>query len=367
MESMEFHNQCPNCLTMDLQANPVSESQQEFELYLTCKFEQQQENLGDGKIKFGLRGGELKLSLKNAIFSQINLDITKNSLFQKINNVTESEATWIIRAEPPKTILDKYYEGIKLGIVKLDSEPNQIKATFCVKPVDINLTDIEGLWRHNISPNKHGILERKLAYFLYETKLTPYVSESILEWSDVFSEITLSHSKEEIINQKTLELINIIKTVYEINTNDLLELAKLARLNPLNDFAGGNFVGGDFKGINLSGANLEYINFRGTDLTDADLSEANLSYAKLNGADLSGAYLENINLQQANLHSASLALANLIGADLTGANLTETNLTNASLTNTKVRDTIFANNVGLTKENQSYLKEKGALFSTSET
>ncbi len=362
MQLLESHNQCPDCLSMELEAIPLSSSQDEFELELTAKFNQQQETILNGKVKFGLRGGELKLSLENASISSIVSPIS--SSFERSNNALSLAPTWIIRAKPGQELVSDRLRQVKIATVKTNQQPYQLRATFIAKCAHIHLTDIEGLWRHDITPNKHGVLERKLASFLLQTKLNPYVSQTVLGSPDFPFQVSLSHQEqEELMQQTTSELKNIIQLVYQAPTNDFIELAEIAGLNPFTDFAGGNLVGADLSGIDLNGANLHATNLRGADLTDADLSEANLSYAKLNGADLSGAYLEGANLDHANLNSASLALANVIGANLTAANLNETNLTNTSLANAKVSETIFANNTGLTEENMLILQARGAIFS----
>lgn len=97
--------------------------------------------------------------------------------------------------------------------------------------------------------------------------------------------------------QRTLP--NIIQQVVAAQTDDLLELVKLAGLNPATDLAGA-----DLSRTDLSHANL----------TAADLSCCDLSYANLYGADLSHA-----NLIGANLTATNLERANLIGANLSGA------------------------------------------------
>lgn len=365
MELIESHNQCPDCLSMELQVIPVADSKQEFEIFLTCNFNQQTENILDGKIRFGIRGGILQLSLENAFISEVLSNPNLTSLEQNHQDSIITNQNWEIRANPKgKTgILEENFQNLKLGKIKVSQKPYHLEAGVIVKTSDIILTNIEGLWKHDITPNKHGILERKLANFIYQNYLTPYVSKTIFGSVDYSLQPNVFHQQQKtIINQATLELNKIVTNIYKSHTDTLQELAKIAGLNLLTDFCGGNLVGGDLTGIDLSGANLEYINFRGANLTDIDLSEANLSYAKLSGADLSGAYLEGANLQGANLQSASLALANLIGADVTGANFTKTNLTNTSWSNTKVSEAIFADNIGLSEANRKSLQEKGAIF-----
>ena len=364
MQLLESHNQCPDCLSMELEAIPLPSSPDEFELYLTIKFNQQQENILNGKVKFGLRGGELKLSWENASMLAVVSPIS--SCFERLNNALSLYPTWIIRAKPGKDVISDRLKRVKLGTVKINQQAYQLRATFIVKCAHIHLTDIEGLWRHDITPNKHGVLERKLASFLLQTKLHPYVSQTVLGSQDFPFQLSLSdQGREELMKQRTSELKNILQIVYQAPTNDFIELAQIAGLNPLTDFAGGNLVGADLSGVDLNSANLQSANLRGADLTDADLSEANLSYAKLSGADLSGAYLEGANLHHANLNSASLALANVIGANLSAANLNNTNLTNTTFANATVSGTIFAHNTGLSEGNRLILQARGAIFSVS--
>jgi uncharacterized protein YjbI with pentapeptide repeats len=364
MELIESHNQCPDCLSMEIQVLPLSESKVEFELYLNCKFHQQQENILDGKIRFGIRGGIFQLSLENAFISEFLSHSNITALKKNEPNSLITNQTWQIRANPKKGILEDNFEKIKLATIKVNQKPYHLEASFVVKTGDISITDIEGLWKHDITPNKHGILERKLADFIYQINLSPYLSKTVFGSSDFSLQPHLFHQQQEKISSQAIsKLKKIIEAIYQAKANNLPELAKIAQLNLLTDFCGGNLLGGDLRNIDWSGANLEYVNFRGADLTDADLSEANLSYAKLNGADLSGAYLEGANLHQANFNSASLALANLIAADVTGANFTKTNLTHTSWSNAKVSGAIFGDNIGLTEANKESLTAKGAIFS----
>ena len=139
-------------------------------------------------------------------------------------------------------------------------------------------------------------------------------------------------------SQDTLDLFQM---VLNAPTDDLFELAKIAGLNPLTDYAGGDFrnidlsdkdlSGADLSGTNFLGANLSGTNLSGTDLTDANLSDANLSGANLSGTDLIDANLSGANLSRANLSGTDLTDANLSGTNLSGANLSGTDLTDANL------------------------------------
>lgn len=94
-------------------------------------------------------------------------------------------------------------------------------------------------------------------------------------------------------------LFKVIEQVVTAPTDDLLQLAELAGLNPTTDLAGAD----------LSRTDLSYANLVATDLSYCDLSYANLS-----AADLSYA-----NLSQANLTAANLDTAKLVGANFDGA------------------------------------------------
>jgi uncharacterized protein YjbI with pentapeptide repeats len=279
------------------------------------------------------------------------------------NNNQKTISTWIT-VNKDRSVLTGDWREQKLGTVNLTGSQAAITATLTVNPRDIFISEIEGLWRHDISPNKHGVLERKLAFFLFQNHCNPYVS--LVELTAADSNTPTGETLRPTIPGETGEsvasLVNLINRVYGSTTDDFLALAQLAHLNPLTDFPGANLVGSNLSGADLGGANLCHANLRGADLTDADLSEADLSYAKLGGADLSGAYLESANLSYSDFHRASLALANLIAVDLSGANLLGTNLSNANLSSSEVAGAVFGDNPGLSEEEKQGLIQRGAIF-----
>jgi DNA polymerase V len=91
-------------------------------------------------------------------------------------------------------------------------------------------------------------------------------------------------------------LSKIIEQVTTAQTDDLLELAKLAGLDPATDLAGAN----------LSHTDLSHANLAATDLSDCDLRYANLYQANLTGANLDNANLVGANLNEAIFGSKSL-------------------------------------------------------------
>jgi hypothetical protein len=127
-----------------------------------------------------------------------------------------------------------------------------------------------------------------------------------------------------------------IQQILEAETNNLLELARIAGLDIATDFAdadlsgvdlsgadlsGADLSGADLSGANLSGVNLTLAKLSGADLSDADLSGANLSESDLSHADLRRANLSKTNLSHADLRRAKLSLADLRGAMLSLAKL----------------------------------------------
>jgi uncharacterized protein YjbI with pentapeptide repeats len=365
MRFLELENRYPDFVSIQLEASAAQSNTNEpgqFDLYLNINFKPEWQSLLDGRVKLGLKGGKLNLTLDNGEFIAINREIA-GELTITADRTTKTNASWLLEIEAGKAILTGSCERIELGIIKAIANPCCLAVTFAVDPADVSVTDTEDLWFHNISPNKHAVLERKLSLFLWENQLTPYLSWAQLASGELPSWQSLGEGNRQAISASKLsQLQELTQQIYAAKTNDLLELTKLAGLNPLTDLAGGNLLGTDLDGIDLSGANLTRANLRGANLTDADLSEANLSRAKLSGADLSGAYLDNADLSYADLHRASLVLANLSNVNLSHANLEEANLSNTNLSGIKITAAKLSNNPGISEQSKLSLEQQGAIW-----
>jgi Pentapeptide repeats (8 copies) len=390
---------------MQLAAVPVQRSAtdiQHLDLYLSINFNEHWEPLLGGRVKFGLQGGTLELNLENCeiplvsrqLVGDFNLHATEES--QQNQNSTEVLSTenlpqvrddrhphkiaetidqtdctschvstigdetspaWIFELERgSKPVLKGALTTAKLG--ELVGDRYRVDATFQVTKSDIYLTDIEGLWPHDITPNQHSVLERILTVYLQANKFQPALS-----WALLSCELPMVEKREvESVPQAEAQLQEMVDRIIAAKTDNFAELAKIANLNPALDFAGANLRGTTLSAVDFSSAKLDRANFRGADLSDADLSDANLQKAKFSGADLSGAFLGNADLKGADLHKASLALANLSGANLGNANLVEVNLTNANLGGANVEAARFGNNSGISEEMQVNLQQRGAIF-----
>lgn len=132
-----------------------------------------------------------------------------------------------------------------------------------------------------------------------------------------------------------------------------------------------DFVAAQLKGANLTVAWLERANFndaqlegvylRGSKLKGAYFRKAQLKEARLEGANLTRAHLSEADLSSAELIEANLSEADLTGAVLTNANLTGANLRGANLRDADLKDTKLNDVKGLTKEQLTACKAKGAI------
>jgi len=101
-----------------------------------------------------------------------------------------------------------------------------------------------------------------------------------------------------------------LRQILSAETTDLLELAKIAGLNPSKDF-----IGADLSNVNLEGADLQEFNLTYANLSHANLNHANLSYANFSHSDLRCA-----NLQKTKLTATNFNYADLRGVDWGNSN-----------------------------------------------
>jgi len=375
---------------MQLEAIPVSATPtatQHLDLYISLNFNEHWQPLLGGRVKFGLQSGTLKLNLANTkitlascqlvgdfkllpiaekapenqrgegVSDRLQKDETDYTSCHVSIMEDESQPGWKFEVKRGKPFLKGLLKSAKVG--EVTTPEFRIEAVFEVAKEDIYVTDAEGLWPHDITPNQHSILERILTLYLATNQLQPALSWALL----CEDSSGVKRRDVEIVPQTEEALLQeMVDRIIGAETADFAALAKIANLNPAQDLAGANLRGTTLNAVDFSGANLDRANFRGADLSDADFSDANLQNAKFSGADLSGAFLGNADLKGADLYKASLALANLGGANLENANLVEVNLTNANLSGANVESAIFGNNSGLSEEMKVNLQQRGAIF-----
>lgn len=356
-------NPYPDCVAFKLetpsQGTHPSITEQ-LPLLLSIHFNEQEKSLLNGHLKFGIKGGTLTLQLENG--EMINPQLSLEDWGQ-LTTMTSEAVVWQLASPSGVSILKTESILSSVAIVQPTTHFLDLTLTLEVTPPDISITSAQGLWRHDIHPNKHGILERVLAHFLAKTRLSPHLCQ--IQWTSDQGKARLTRENQprgEIDPQALAQLHQRLDRLYTANTSNLYELAELGNLDPLKDLGGGSFLAAELSGVELSGARLSRTNFRGANLTDADLSEALLNYSRFSGADLSGAYLGNAQFVGADCYRASLALANLIGANLTGANLQEANLSQTNLAGARVTGAKFGENPGMTEEMKESLLERGGIF-----
>jgi hypothetical protein len=365
---LEIQNPYANGILVDLEARGKAEDQAQplVSLFLNLSLQEQWLNLASGRLKFALKTGQFNLQVRGADFTPAAPPAGFHPLA-----VPPPEFCWQILPAPGQSTLKLSSQRLELGTLALTSAPCQIIATLTLDPVSLAITDAEGLWRPDLSPNKHGIIERLLAQFLVKQVFPPALSWVQLGlgrldlWEDLYPDYRRRLAAGQHPSPEDWQALRQqIEAIYQAPTENLHDLARLAGLDPQRHLAGGKFVGASLQGIELHRSYLSRSNFRGAILTDADLSEADLSFANLSGADLSGAYLEGADLRGADCHRSSFALGNLIGADLTEANLVETSVQNTNLSGAIVTNTRFGDNPGMTASLQSSLLARGAKFVT---
>jgi hypothetical protein len=243
----EPENKCPDCLYLKLEGIPVqsdsheyfdvwqaSTQTQQIDLHLTIKFNEQWEALIGSRIKFGLKGGELRLRLENseipdesrnlagAIELQQNckqepqVDFDKKNLESRrpfnfavngnqpkvetkelkspkiqqdpitfchiTTKVSEEHPAWVFEADLSEQVIRGSLHQAKLATLNITALPCRVEATFEISKLDLCLTDAEGLWPTDISRNKKAVLERLIVQRILEPKFKPYLSKAELHY-----------------------------------------------------------------------------------------------------------------------------------------------------------------------------------------
>ncbi len=131
------------------------------------------------------------------------------------------------------------------------------------------------------------------------------------------------------------ELSELISKIFSKQTDNIIELLKLAGLNPKTD---------------LRGMDLSQTDFSGQDLSHYRFDEVDFSSANLEGANLEGAILTRANLNNAILRNTNLSKANLIDSDLIGAILEGAYVNDIEI-NSELRDTLLVEGARFSEKN----------------
>lgn len=218
----EPENKCLGSLFMKLEAivvNPVAgklQQRQQIKLYLTIQFKEQRELLVGGHIKFGLKGGKLRVKLKNAeipassnqLGRSYELAVHKKKPSANISQKsaipanpqtstteqlqfisckvavrgTSTRPVWVFEVDKGGSVLKGVLKNTALATLDITAKPCYIEAIFEVAPRDIHLSEAEGLWPKNISKKKSVVIERAIIRRFLEQKLSPYLSRQTMHY-----------------------------------------------------------------------------------------------------------------------------------------------------------------------------------------
>lgn len=234
MLQLKPENRCPDCLYIKLTVTPKQAAINQIDLYLTINFNEQWQNIIGGRVKLGLKGGELRLKLHNGTMPYESRGLTGSLAFSiektrqkqagrktqsgikaELSNVavvpamsakaevkasagteqtqevtdefqfttcqittkgSEENPAWAFAVKTGEPVLKGLLKNALLGTLNVKAKPCLVEATFEVSKRDIYLTDAEGLWPSDISRNKRAVLERALALHLLQSKFQPYLS-----------------------------------------------------------------------------------------------------------------------------------------------------------------------------------------------
>ena len=243
----EHDNKCPECLHLEISGEPVaSESKgvfprfkksepEAFSLSVRIIFNQQWLVFSFGRVKFGLRGGELRLKLENGqmpselrnealkkilareleierqlggeqeskfqLEGTVTPDLSKASLkgvreqrqkesqgdkFQlKIAQISHKGANnqpvWVFENRTGEPVLIGELAD-SLGKMLIAGVPWSVEATFTPEMRQVVITGLENLFKDDISGHKLNVFELGFAKLFLKHKTQPYLSRQVLRY-----------------------------------------------------------------------------------------------------------------------------------------------------------------------------------------
>ncbi|WP_430014387.1 hypothetical protein ACQY1Y_08530 [Microcystis ichthyoblabe FBCC-A1114] len=243
----EHDNKCPECLHLEISGEPVApeskglfsllkKSEPEaFSLSVRIIFNQQWLDFRFGRVKFGLRGGELRLKLENGqmpselrnealkkilareleierqlggeqesksqLEGSITPDLSKANLkgvrekrqkesqgdkFQlKIAQISHKGANnqpvWVFENRTGEPVLIGELAD-SLGKMLIAGVPWSVEATFTHEMRQVVITGLENLFRDDISGHKLNVFELAVAKLFLKHKTQPYLSRQVLRY-----------------------------------------------------------------------------------------------------------------------------------------------------------------------------------------
>jgi hypothetical protein len=241
-------NKFSDCLLMKLQGIVIepekhglfnlklkSAATEQIKLLLNLRFNEHIEPLLDGRLKFGIKGGELSLKLQNCTISlpsgslgkpfklavqslpndkkqqqtkdkQSSVEdtlsesksvdkskITQAETATKTDNSqliycqittkgVEENLAWVFALKTDQPTLQGIIKNVILATIDITAKPCRVEAVFSVSAQDIYITESEGLWSENISKKRKIIIQRAIVHRLLKRKLKPYLSRQEMRY-----------------------------------------------------------------------------------------------------------------------------------------------------------------------------------------
>jgi hypothetical protein len=195
MFQLHHKNKFPDCFCMKLEGILVESEQ--IDLPIAIEFDEQWESLLGGRVKFVLKGGILRLHIKNGQIPQKLRNLTGLKELKEIQvnecfkwpsicwittNGSELNPVWVFEVERGSQVLKGMLPKEKLGTLTVNNQPCCMEATFEVVLKYVHITGVEGLWPENTSRNKQILATRMIAKHLCNSQLQPYLSRAELRY-----------------------------------------------------------------------------------------------------------------------------------------------------------------------------------------
>ncbi|NCR52856.1 MAG: hypothetical protein GPJ10_05310 [Microcystis aeruginosa L211-07] len=243
----EHDNKCPECLHLEILGEPLAleskgvfsrfnKSEPEaFALSVRINFNQQWLDFSFGRVKFGLRGGELRLKLENGQMpSELRNEALKKILARELEierqlggeQESKFQLEGTVTPDLPKASLkgareqrEKESQGDKfqlkiaqishkgannqpvwvfenrtgepvligeladsLGKMLIAGVPWSVEATFTPEMRQVVITGLENLFKDDISGHKLNVFELAVAKLFLKHKTQPYLSRQVLRY-----------------------------------------------------------------------------------------------------------------------------------------------------------------------------------------
>lgn len=212
-----------------------SAATEQIKLLLNLRFNEHWEQSLGGRFKFGLKGGELSLKLKNCTISlpsgalgksfklaaqtlpndkkqqqaKANQDaleealpeiksgdqgkISQSETAKKTDNSqliscqittkgSEENLAWVFVLKTEEPILQGIIKNVILATINVTAKPCRVEAVFSVSAQDVYITESEGLWSENISKKRRIVIQRAIVHRLLKRKLKPYLSRQEMRY-----------------------------------------------------------------------------------------------------------------------------------------------------------------------------------------